>query len=90
MDPVSGWTSARASALPERAAFRIFCHTYATLMRRYGKLDLRGLVGTDRWKNIKSTMRYAHAIASEEAQRAALLPAIRLKKAKESVGQTPG
>jgi hypothetical protein len=66
--------------LPEREAFHIFCHTYGTLMRRYGKLDLRGLVGTGRWKDIKSTLRYAHAIASEEAQRATLLPVIKLSR----------
>jgi integrase len=72
---------ARASVeLPERQAFHIFCHTYATHMRRYGKLDLRGLVGTGRWKDIKSTARYTHAVASEEAQRAALLPKIKLRK----------
>jgi hypothetical protein len=51
-------------------------------MRRYGKLDLRGQVGTNRWKDLKSTMRYAHAIASEEAQRAALLPEISLKRSR--------
>jgi integrase len=60
--------------LEERQAFHIFCHTYGTWMRRYGGLDLRGLVGTDRWKDIKSTARYAHVVPSEEAQRAALLP----------------
>jgi integrase len=66
--------------LPERQAFHIFCHTYGTLMRRYGKLDLRGLVGTGRWKDIKSTLRYPHAIASEEAQRANFLPTIKLPR----------
>jgi len=66
--------------LPEREAFHIFCHTYGTLMRRYAKLDLRGLVATGRWKDIKSTFRYAHAIASEEAQRASLLPPITLPR----------
>jgi integrase len=60
--------------LQERQAFHIFCHTYATWMRRYGGLDLRGLVGTDRWKDVKSTARYAHVVPSEEARRAALLP----------------
>ena len=73
--------------LPEREAFHIFCHTYATWMRRYGKLDLRGLVGTDRWADIKSTARYAHVVTSEEAERAALLPAISIpwnKPAKRS------
>ena len=68
--------AARAGVtLQERQAFHVFCHTYGTWMRRYGGLDLRGLVGTDRWKDIKSTARYAHVVPSEEAQRAALLPA---------------
>src|SRR5262249_48606821 len=66
--------------LPERQAFHIFCRTYATMLRRYGKLDLRGLVATGRWKDIKSTIRYTHTIASEEAQRASLLPAIELPR----------
>lgn len=60
--------------LPPRLAFHIFCHTYATWMRRYGKLDTKGLVGTRRWKDLKSADRYEHVIASEEAQRADLLP----------------
>lgn len=50
------------------------CHTYATWMRRYGKLDERGLVGTGRWKDAKSVARYAHVVTTEEAQRADLLP----------------
>jgi hypothetical protein len=40
--------------LPERQAFHIFCHPYATLLRRYGKLDLWGLIGPGRCKDIKS------------------------------------
>jgi integrase len=66
--------------LPERCAFHIFCHTYGTLMRRYGNLDLRGLVATNRWKDIKSAERYTHAVASEESQRASLLPRISLPR----------
>lgn len=62
--------------LPVREAFHLFCHTYATWLRRYAKSDLRGLVGTGRWKDIKSTARYAHVVTTEEAQRAALLPKI--------------
>jgi integrase len=70
--------------LPERQAFHIFCHTYATLMRRYGKLDLCGLVGTGRWNDIKPTFRYAHAVASEDAQRASLLPIVKLPTRKRN------
>ncbi len=60
--------------LPERQSFHIFCHTYATWMRRYGGIDTRGLVGTGRWKDRKSVHRYEHVVVSEEAQRAELLP----------------
>jgi integrase len=60
--------------LPERQAFHLFRHTYATWMRRFGGLDTRGLVGTGTWKDRKSAERYEHVVVSEEAQRAALLP----------------
>jgi len=60
--------------LPPRVAFHVFCHTYGTWMRRYGGLDLRGLVGTGRWKDEKSAARYAHVVVGEEATRAELLP----------------
>lgn len=68
-------TAARAGVtLPERSAFHIFCHTYATWMRRYGGLDTKGLVGTRRWKDRKSVDRYEHVVTSEEQRRASLLP----------------
>lgn len=60
--------------LPDRQKFHLFCHTWATWMRRYGGVDTRGLVGTGRWKNRKSVDRYEHVVAGEEAARAALLP----------------
>ncbi len=60
--------------LPPRQAFHIFCHTYATWMRRFGGIDTRGLVGTGRWRDRKSVHRYEHVVTSEEAQRAELLP----------------
>lgn len=54
--------------------FHTFRHTYATWMRRYGGLDVRGLVGTGAWRSEKSAGRYAHVVVTEEARRAALLP----------------
>lgn len=60
--------------LPPRSAFHVLRHTWATWMRRYGKLDTRGLVGTGAWKDAKSAARYEHVVASEEAKRADLLP----------------
>lgn len=62
--------------LPARAAFHIFRHTYGTWMRRYGGLDARGLVGTGAWDCEQSANRYAHTVASEDAQRSDLLPVV--------------
>ena len=56
------------------ATFHVLCHTWATWMRRYGKLDTRGLVGTGRWKDLKSAARYEHVVVSEESMKADLLP----------------
>jgi len=54
--------------------FHVFCHTWATWMRRYAGLDLHGLVATERWKDPASAARYAHVVASEESQKADALP----------------
>lgn len=67
---------------PNRLAFlnfHTFCHTWATWLRRYGRMDLQGLVGTGRWRNARSVARYAHVDAREEWQRVELLPPIRGK-----------
>jgi integrase len=61
-------------SLPERSAFHIFRHTYATWMRRYGGADETSLIATGAWKDKKSVSRYTHAVVSEESKRAALLP----------------
>jgi integrase len=79
-------TAAAAKALvslPERQAFHLFCHTYATWMRRYGGLDTKGLVATQRWKDRKSADRYEHVVVAEEAKKALLLP-VPERKAKTS------
>ena len=60
--------------LPERSAFHIFRHTYATWMRRYAGADSQALISTGAWKDRKSVDRYVHTIVSEEARRAELLP----------------
>ena len=54
--------------------FHIFCHTYATWMRRCGGLDTTGLIATGRWRDETSVRRYEHVIASEESAKAILLP----------------
>ncbi|MEM1376179.1 MAG: site-specific integrase [Pseudomonadota bacterium] len=51
-------------------------HTYGTWMRRYANLDDVGLAATKAWASPKSTHRYSHAIISEEARKADLLPAV--------------
>ena len=60
--------------LPERSAFHILRHTYATWMRRYAGADSKALIATGAWKDHKSVERYTHAVPSEEAKRASMLP----------------
>jgi len=60
--------------LPERSAFHIFRHTYATWMRRYGGADTNALIATGAWRDRKSVDRYTHTVVGKEAKRAALLP----------------
>lgn len=54
--------------------FHTFRHTWATWMRRYGKLDTRGLVGTGAWRDPKAAARYQHTVVTEEAMKAVALP----------------
>ncbi|HEU4683678.1 MAG TPA: tyrosine-type recombinase/integrase [Nitrospira sp.] len=54
--------------------FHSLRHTWATWMRRYGGADTKGLMATGAWRNRVSASRYQHAVVSEEAQRAELLP----------------
>lgn len=60
--------------IPDGVAYHAFRHTYGAWMRRYGGLDTTGLVETGAWKSREAASRYEHAIASEEAQKASLLP----------------
>ena len=66
--------NARLSFPPRQGGFHIFCHSYGTLMSRYGALDTYGLVRTGRWADPRSADRYRHSKTSEEARRADLLP----------------
>jgi integrase len=63
--------------LPERQAFHIFRHTYGAQMKRLGA----DLVGTGAWLSKQSASRYEHLDVREEAQKAALLPAPKIKLA---------
>lgn len=49
-------------------------HTYATWMRRYGKLDQTGMLATQQWRDPNSILRYMHADVSEEQKKSDLLP----------------
>lgn len=65
----------------ERQAFHLFRHTYGAWMRRFGGLDTSGLIATGTWKDAASVRVYEHAVASEEAQKADLLPVPKRKEA---------
>jgi len=65
---------------PERSAFHILRHTYATWMRRYAGADETTLIATGAWKDAKSVKRYTHAVVSEESKRAAMLPTPKRKR----------
>ena len=54
--------------------FHMFRHTWASWMRRYAKLDTKGLMATGAWKDEKSAARYQHVVVSEEMLRTNLLP----------------
>lgn len=58
----------------EFVSFHVFRHTWATWMRRYGKLDTSGLVKTKAWRDPASARRYEHTDITEESMKAALLP----------------
>jgi integrase len=59
---------------PRQRGFHLFRHTWATWMRRYGGLDTSGLLETGAWRDRSSAARYEHLDATEEAQKANLLP----------------
>lgn len=66
--------------LPEGQAFHVFRHTYGAWMRRYAGMDTTGLVATGAWKSKQAASRYEHAIVTEEAKRADLLPVFKPSK----------
>lgn len=54
--------------------FQTLCISGQRGMRRYCRLDTRGLVRTGRWKDQRSAARYEHVVVSEETRKADLLP----------------
>lgn len=71
------WRKMTERAGLEWATPHVMRHTYGTWMRRYAGRDLKGLVATGAWRDLKSVARYAHAIPTEEARMADLLPRIK-------------
>jgi integrase len=65
---------AGASFPRRQRGFHLFRHTWATWMRRYGGLDTSGLLETGAWRDRSSAARYEHLDATEEAEKADLLP----------------
>jgi integrase len=60
--------------IPDRLAFHIFRHTWATWMRRHAGLDTAALVETGAWKSRKSASVYEHLDPTDEARKVLLLP----------------
>lgn len=58
---------------------KVFRHTWATWMRRYGGLDGQGLVGTGNWRDRRSAERYSHVVFREEWSRVDNLPSLGAK-----------
>jgi integrase len=73
----SAMTAAGVSFPPRQRGFHLFRHTWATWMRRYGGLDTSGLLETGAWRDRSSAARYEHLDATEEAQKANLLPVMK-------------
>jgi integrase len=62
-------------SFPRRqAGYHLFCHTYATWMRRYNGMDNYALARTGRWKDPRSVDVYLHTETSAEARMADNLP----------------
>jgi integrase len=73
----SSMKAAGVSFPPRQRGFHLFRHTWATWMRRYGGLDTSGLLETGAWRDRSSAARYEHLDATEEAQKANLLPVMK-------------
>ena len=69
--------AARAAdvAIPDRVAFHLFRHTWATWMRRYAGMDTAALVETGAWRSRQSASVYQHLSATDESMKALRLPA---------------
>lgn len=71
------WTALEKAHIilpPRQRGFHLFRHTWAMWMRKDAGLDTSGLVETGAWKDRSSAARYEHLDATEEAEKANLLP----------------
>ncbi len=66
--------AAAGVVIPDRVAFHAFRHTWGAWMRRHAGLDTTGLVATGAWRSRQAAAVYEHAVQSEEARKADLLP----------------
>jgi integrase len=71
---LDGAEKASGVSTGDRVAFHIFRHTYGAWMRRYSGLDTTGLVATGAWRSRQAAAVYEHAVTSEEARKADMLP----------------
>lgn len=79
------WNATREKAgLPDWFTPHVCCHTWATWMRQYAGKGLRGLLGTGRWKDLKSVLRYQHVVTTEESRSADQLPDLAHPKTKSN------
>ena len=62
--------------------FHTFRHTWATWMRRYGGVDVKGLVATQNWRDERSASRYSHVVSRDEWDRVDNLPAMGTERGK--------
>jgi integrase len=73
-DKLADAAKAAEVTIPERVAFHICRHTWATMMRRYAGADTAALVSTGAWKSRVAASVYEHLDATEDAARALMLP----------------
>lgn len=68
--------ASKAAKIPYMSTHKIGSHTFATWMRRYMKLDARGLKDTGRWASIQMAERYTHTDVSESSRKSEGLGAL--------------
>ncbi len=73
-DKLADAAEAAGVVIPERVAFHICRHTWATMMRRHAGADTAALVSTGAWKSRAAASVYEHLDATEDAARALMLP----------------